>query len=238
MTDLKDLLGLALDDDPVGAYSGTMPVQDDLARGQRLLRRRTRNRMMAGGAAVAIVAVAAIVPTVASGSGASGTKATAGSSPVQAVVSNPVVSGSGPAHAGTKPATARIELVVYTGTQPAGYTVKMIPDHWVIQGSTPWALTIAPANASDKDPNVFIGKLVILQESFDTSHTQGLTKTDVKGHVAYYRVQDGIASLIIEQTPGRWLDVQAPTSLGWTEQQEAQFGAGVTILPTAQEGKG
>ena len=238
MTDLKDLLGLALDDDPIGAYSGTMPVQDDLARGQRLLRRRTRNRMMAGGAAVAIVAVAAIVPTVASGSGASGTKATAGSRPVHAIVPNPVVSGSGPGHAGTKPAVARIELVGYTGAQPAGYTVKMVPDHWVIQGSTPFALTIAPANASDKDPNVFIGKLVIMQESFDTSDTQGLTKTEVQGHVAYYGVQEAIASLIIEQTPGRWLDVQAPTSLGWTEQQEAQFATGVTIFPTAQEGKG
>lgn len=237
MTDLKDLLGLALHDDSTDGYPGTTPVQDDLARGQRLLRRRTRNRMMVGGAAVAIVAVAAIVPAVASGPGTSGKKATAASRPVQAVVPNPVITGSGPAHAGTKPA-ARIELVDYTGTQPAGYTVKMIPDHWVIQGSTPLALTIAPANASDKDPNVFIGKLVILQESFDTSHTQGLTKTEVQGHVAYYRVQDGIASLVIDQTPGRWLDVQAPTSLGWTEQQEAQFGAGVTILPTAQEGQG
>lgn len=238
MTDLKDLLGLALNDDSIQGCPGAMPVEDDLARGQRLLRRRTRNRMMAGGAAVAIVAVAAIVPALGSGPGASGTKATAASRPVRAVVPNPVVSGSGPAHAGTKPAAARIELVDYTGTQPAGYTVKVIPDHWVIQGSTPLVLTIAPADASDKDPNVFIGKLVILQESFDTSHTQGMTKTDVQGHVAYYQVQDGIASLVIDQTPGRWLDVQAPTSLGWTEQQEAQFGAGVTILPTAQESQG
>lgn len=231
MTDLKDLLGLVLHDHSIDGDPGTMPVQDDLARGQRLLRRRTRNRMMVGGAAVAIVAVAAIVPAVASGPGTSDTN------PVRAAVPNPVVSGSGPAHAGTKPA-AHIELVDYTGTQPAGYTVKTIPAHWVIQGSTPLALTIAPANASDKDPNVFIGKLVILQESFDTSHTQGLTKTYVQGHVAYYQVEDGIASLIIDQTPGRWLDVQAPTSLGWTEHQEAQFGAGVTILPTAQEGQG
>ena len=217
MTDLKDLLGLALHDDSTDGYPGTMPVQDDLARGQRLLRRRTRNRMMVGGAAVAIVAVAAIVPAVSSGPGTSGKKTTAASRPVQAVVPNPAVTGSGPAHAGTKPAAARIELVDYTGTQPAGYTVKMIPDHWVIQGSTPLALTIAPANASDKDPNVFIGKLVIMQESFNTSHTQGWTRLDVQGHDAYYGVQDTIVSLVIEQAPGRWLDIQARTSLGWTE---------------------
>jgi hypothetical protein len=208
MADLKDLLGLALDDAPVGAYAGTMPVEDDLARGRRLLRRRTRNRMLAGGTAVAVVAIAAIVPIVASGPGA------------------------------PKPSIASIKLVDFTGTQPPGYTVKMIPDHWVIQGSTPFALTIASANASDKDPNVFIGKLVILQESFDTSDTRGLMKTEVQGHLAYYGVDDGIASLVIEQTPSRWLDIQAPTSLGWTEPQQAQFGAGVTILPTAHEGEG
>jgi hypothetical protein len=222
MTDLKDLLGLALDDAPMGTYAGTMPVEDDLARGRRLLRRRTRNRVIAGGAAVAVVAIAAIVPTVASGSGAPGSNTTADSRP----------------HPSAKPATASIKLVDYTGTQPPGYTVTTIPDRWVIQGSTPFALTIAPANASDKNPNVFIGKLVIFQESFDTSDTGGLKKTEVQGHVAYYGVQDDIASLVIEQTPSRWLDVQAPTSLGWTEQQEAQFGAGVTILPAAHEGEG
>jgi hypothetical protein len=209
MTDLKNLLGLALGDAPATAQAGTMPVDDDLARGQRLLRRRTRRRMMAGSAAAAVVAIGVIVPTVASGPGAPAAKATAG-----------------------------IKLVDYTGTQVPGYTVTVIPDHWVIQGSNPYALTIAPANASNKDPDVFIGKLVILQEQFDTAGTRGLTKTDVHGRTAFYRVQDGIASLVIEQAPGRWLDVQAPMSLGWSEQQEAQFGAGVTILPTAKEGQG
>lgn len=232
MADLKDLLGLALDDAPVGASAGTMPVEDDLARGRRLLRRRTRNRILAGGTAVVVVAIAAIVPTVASGSGAPGSKTTAGS------VSDPVVNGSASARASAKPSTASIKLVDFTGAQPPGYTVKMIPDHWVIQGSTPFALTIAPASAPNKDPNVFIGKLVILQESFDTSDTQGLMKTEVQGHLAYYGVDGGIASLAIEQTPSRWLDIQAPTSLGWTEQQQAQFGEDVTILPTAHEGEG
>lgn len=116
--------------------------------------------------------------------------------------------------------------------------VKTIPDHWVIQGSTPFALTIAPANAPNKNPDVFIGKLVIVQESFDTSDTQGLTKIEVQGRAAYYWVRDSIASLVIEQMPGHWLAVQAPSSLGWTQQQEVQFGAGVTILPTAQKSKG
>jgi hypothetical protein len=108
----------------------------------------------------------------------------------------------------------------------------------VIQGSTPLALTIAPANAANKDPDYFLGKLVVTQESFDTSSAQGWTSARVPGHTAYYSVQDNTASLVIEQTPSRWLLVQAPTALHWTEQQEVQFGLGVTILSTAQEGKG
>ena len=64
----------------------------------------------------------------------------------------------------------------------------------------------------------------------------------VAGHTAYYSVQPGggteTAGLVIKEVPGRWLLVQTPTSLGWTEQQMVQFGVGVTVLPTAQEGKG
>lgn len=231
MTDLKGLLGLALDDVPAARHAGAMPgVGDDLARGRRLLRRRTRSRMLGASAAVAAVAVAAVVPTVTSGSNAKPT----------AAASRPAVAGiSRPAAAGIKdPVTPGIKLVAYTGTQPPGYVVKVIPDHWVIEGSTPFALTIAPPNAADQDPNYFLGKLVVTQESFDRSGAQGWTSARIPGHTAYYSVQDNTASLVIEQTASRWLLVQAPTSLHWTQQQEVRFGLGVTILSTAQEGEG
>ncbi|HSZ42783.1 MAG TPA: hypothetical protein VK817_22710 [Trebonia sp.] len=245
MTDLKNLLGRALDDAPGAARAGETPgacgVEDDLARGQRLLRKRNRNRMLGASAAVAAVAVAVIVPTVATGTSATHSpSASAGTRPGSAVVSHPAANDSAhsSAHSSTGSGTTSIKLVGYNGAQPPGYTVKVIPDHWVIQGSNPFALTIAPANASNKNPNVFIGKLVVMEEDFDASQPGGLKKVDVPGHTAYYGVSDNIASLIIEQTPSNWLDIQAPTSLGWTEQQEAQFGTGVTILPTAQQGKG
>jgi hypothetical protein len=231
MTDLKALLGLALDDVPAAKHAGAMPgVEDDLARGRRLLRRRTRSRMLGASAAVAAVAVAAVVPTLTSGSNAKPTAAA--SHHATAGISHPATSGA------SHPAMPGIKLVAYTGTQPPGYVVKVIPDHWVVQGSTPFALTIAPPNAANKDPNYFIGKLVVTQESFDSSGAQGWTSARIPGHTAYYSVQDNTASLVIEQTASRWLLVQAPTSLHWTEQQEVQFGLGVTILSTAQEGKG
>jgi hypothetical protein len=231
MTDLKDLLGLALDDGPAAAHAGALPgVHDDLARGRRLRRRRTRGRMLGASAAVAAVAVAVAVPALTAGPSAKPT----------AAASQPATAGvphSAPAGA-SHPAAAGIRLVAYTGTQPPGYVVKVIPDNWVVQGSTPFALTIAPANAANKDPDYFLGKLVVTQESFDTSGAQGWTSARIPGHTAYYSVQDNTASLVIEQTASRWLLVQAPTSLHWTEQQEVQFGLGVTILSTAQEGKG
>jgi hypothetical protein len=231
MTDLKALLGLALDDAPTAGHTGAMPgVEDDLARGRRLLRRRTHSRMIGASAAVAAVAVAAVVPTLTSGSNAKPTAAA--SHHATAGISHPATSGA------SRPAISGIKLVAYTGTQPPGYVVKVIPDHWVIQGSTPFALTIAAPNAANKDPNYFSGKLVVTQESFDSSGAQGWTSAHIPGHTAYYSIQDNTASLVIEQTASRWLLVQAPTSLHWTEQQEVQFGLGVTILSTAQEGEG
>src|SRR5690348_9947751 len=230
MTDLKDLLGLALEDPPTAAHDGALRgVDDDLTRGRRLLRRRTRNRMLGASAAVAAVAVAVSVPALTSGPSAKPTAAAA----------QPATAGVSSAPAGAShPAATGIRLVSYTGAQPPGYVVKVIPDNWVIQGSTPFALTIAPANAANKNPDYFLGKLVVTQESFDTSSAQGWTAARIPGHTAYYSVQGNTASLVIEQTPSRWLLVQAPTALHWTEQQEVQFGLGVTILSTAQEGKG
>jgi len=228
MTDLKEMLGLALDDAPAAAHADApLGVDGDLARGQRLLRRRTRGRMLGASAAVAAVAVAVAVPALTSGPNAKPAVA----------ASQPAPAGAAPADA-SHPAATGIRLVAYTGTQPPGYVVKVIPDNWVIQGSTPLALTIAPANAANKDPDYFLGKLVVTQESFDTSSAQSWTSARVPGHTAYYSVQGNTASLVIEQTPSRWLLVQAPTALHWTEQQEVQFGLGVTILSTAQEGKG
>jgi hypothetical protein len=177
-------------------------ADDDLMRGRRLLRRRTRSRMLGASAAVAAVAAAAaVVPTVLT-SESNAKPTSAASRPATGGASHPATSGA------SHPATAGIKLVDYTGAQPPGYVVKAIPDHWAIQGSTPFALTIAPPNAAEKDPDSFLGKLVVTQESFDSSGAQG------------------------------WTSVQAPTSLHWTEQQEGQFGLGVTILSTAHEGKG
>lgn len=105
-------------------------------------------------------------------------------------------------------------------------------------------LVIAPENAPNKNPDYFLGKVLITQEDFVQAEAsaQGWSPVNVPGHAAYYSVQSAdkieTAGLVIKEAPGRWLLLQAPTSLGWTKQQTVQFGLGITILRTAREGKG
>lgn len=217
MNDLKNLLELALGDGPAG---GPADPAGDIARGRALLRRRARNRALGAAAATAVIAAAVAVPAAWPGTA-------------------PRPAASGPA------AASSIRLVAYTGAQPAGYVVKVIPAGWVIQGSNPYALVIAPAGDSDKNPDSFLGKLVVTQEDFDRADAAatGWVPLSAAGRAAYYSrpaSADGVltTAIVIQEAPGRWLLVQAPASLGWGESALTQFGLGVTILATAQEGQG
>jgi hypothetical protein len=214
VNDLKDLLERALADGHGPARDARADAAGDLARGQRLLRRRTRHRVLAASAAAA-VAVAIVVPVALRGA------------PGQAA------------------APAQVKLVAYTGAQPPGYVVKEIPAGWVIQGSNSYNLVIAPAGDPDKSPDSFLGKLLVTQEEFDAAGaaSNGWAAITAGGHAAYYN--DGTsaamaqtAGLVIRQASGQWLLVQAPTSLGWSQQAITQFGLGVTILAAATPGRG
>jgi len=143
----------------------------------------------------------------------------------------------------TKPATrTAVGLVAYPGPQPPGYTVKEIPKGWVIQGSSSFVLTIAPANDPDKNPDSFLGKLMIGWQADYTASPSDGTPVTVAGRPGYYDEQnaDGVPtqSLAWKDAQGRWLVVQAPASLGWNETELAAFGAGVTVLPGAQPSEG
>jgi hypothetical protein len=85
-----------------------------------------------------------------------------------------------------------------------------------------------------------VGKLVVLQEDFQpaSASADGWRKMPATGHEAYYSVQGDTASVVVKQAAGPWVDVQAPTALGWTPAQLVKFGLGVTVLSTAKEGQG
>jgi hypothetical protein len=234
VTDMKDLFELALSDIP---RTGQPAVPDeDLARGRRLLRR--RRRQMAGLAGVtAAVLCGILVPLSLNGSApAASHPVAAASSPVS---SHPKATAT-PTRA-TTPATQvhAIKLVAWVGTQPPGYKVDWMPKGWVVQGSTPFALTIAPPGDKDKSPDSFVGKLVVMLQSRDASHPPNdWADQPVNGRVGKFDVQGDTQILIFKDAGGQWVDIQAPVSLGWDSAELAKFGGGVTVLGAAQQGRG
>lgn len=245
MNDLKDLLERALADGH-GPRDAHADAAGDLARGKRMLRGRTRHRVLASSAA-AVVAAAIAVPVALHGSPAQGTAGGTTAKSTGPAIARPATTApatTAPA-SGTASAPAQVKLVAYTGAQPRGYLVKQIPAGWVIQGSDNYNLVIAPAGDRDKNPDSFLGKLLVTQEEFDPAGaaSQGWVATTAGGHPAYYNdgTSDGMAQtagLVIRQASGQWLLVQAPVSLRWSQRAITQFALSVTITGTATPGKG
>jgi len=234
VTDMKDLFELALSDIPRTGQPAD--PEEDLARGRRLLRRR-RQRMAGLAGVTAAVLCGILVPLSLNGS------APAASHPV-AAASSPVSTHpkatSSPTHA-TTPATKihAIKLVAWVGTQPPGYKVDWMPKGWVVQGSTPFALTMASPGTKDKDPSVFIGKLVVMLQSADASAPPAnWADQPVNGRPGKFDVQGDTQILTFQVAGGQWVVIQAPVSLGWDSAELAKFGGGVTVLAAAQQGRG
>jgi hypothetical protein len=229
VNDLKDLLELAVQDTPA------LPVDPraDVARGRRLLRRRLLFR---ASGVVAAVAVGAMVPVVLHSAAGTGTSV-GGHQAAASVPHKPVhvaTRQSAPVHKATS-----IALVAWQGTQPPGYQVNWMPSGWVVQGSTPYALTIAPPGDTDTNADSFLGKLVVmLQSSSVTSPPSGQSQP-VNGRPGVFSpYQDGIESLTFQNSKGQWVVVQSPQVLGWDPAQLAKFAGGVQVLVTAQQGVG
>jgi hypothetical protein len=230
VNDLKDLLELALSD--VSGPAGRADPAADLARGHRLLRRR-RLAGLAGLTAAVLCGV--LVPLALQGSAPSHHPA-----PATAASSGPQPSRSQSGQTAVPDnQTRQIKLVAWVGTQPPGYQVSWMPKGWVVQGSTPYALVMAPPNAPDKNPDVFSDKLVVMLQSRDaTAPPADWASQRVNGRVGKFDVQSDTQILVFKIAGGQWVVVQAPVSLGWDSAELAKFAGGVQVLVTAQQGRG
>ncbi len=121
-------------------------INSDLDRGRRALRKRRTVQKIAG-SAFAVAALAAGLAITTNG-------APAGTTPTVAKDPGSV----------SAPAT---RLVAYKGSQPKGYTIDKVPDGWEIQADNTHALSLAPKDALDKDPQSFVGKIGITLQSKD-----------------------------------------------------------------------
>jgi hypothetical protein len=261
VNDIKDVLGLALD---AGPAPGT-PADPgaDLARGRRLLRRR---RLMGVAGVAAAMAVGALVPFALQGStspalhsASSRQELGARSVPSQQqwgadsgqtpppgqrlpVGQTPPV-GRAPVHGpSVKQGAGSVKLVAWTGSQPPGYQVNWMPSGWTVQGSTPFALVIAPPGDTDTNPDSFVGKLVVMLQSASVTSQPAGTSQPVDGRPGFFEsaAQAGgdTEILTFKNNNGQYVVVQAPMSLGWSSAQLAQFCGGVTVLAAAQQGVG
>jgi hypothetical protein len=232
VNDLKDLLGLALSDGHGPDRDQPVNPAADLARGRRLLRR----RRLAGLAGVtAAVLCGALVP-LALHAGTNGP-----AQPAAAARSSQSRSSTGTASTGTaRPkASHKIALVAWEGTQPPGYQVNEVPKGWVVQGSSPYALTIAPASDPSKNMYNFVGKLVVMLQSKSVTSPPTLgTAQSVNGRPGMFDIQGDTQILTFQVAGGAWVVIQAPVSLGWDSPELAQFASGVQVLVTAQQGEG
>jgi hypothetical protein len=230
VNDLKDLLELALSDAP-GPGERADPAAD-LARGRRLLRRR-RLTGLAGVTAAVLCGV--LVPLALQGSGLGHHPA-----PATAASSRPQPSHSPSGQTAAPDQQSRqIKLVAWVGTQPPGYQVAWMPKGWVVQGSTPFALVMAPPTAPNKDPDVYIDKLVVMLQSRDaTAPPADWASQPVNGREGKFDVQGDTQILTFKNASGQWVVIQAPVSLGWDSAELAKFGGGVQVLAAAQQGRG
>jgi hypothetical protein len=225
MNDVKDLLERALAD---RTHPGlVVDPTADLARGRARLRRR---RTIAAAGAAAVVLGVGFVPVALHNGSAPADRIQAGAPSSTAV--EPKASG---AESGTLPA---LSLVAYQGKQIPGYRVAQTPKGWEIQGGDAYALVIAPKGAKDKDTSSYVGKLVVMLQSKDASPPDTGKVLEVNGRPARLDVQGDTQILTYQAADERWMVIQAPTVLGWTGTELAEFASGVEVLTNAQAGVG
>ncbi|MFI5956382.1 hypothetical protein [Cryptosporangium sp. NPDC051539] len=222
MNDIKRLLNAALDEENLPM--NTDPT-DDLARGRRHLVRR-RAAITSGVAAAALLVGGGVAWASVGTTDTTTHKAPVAAAPITKTVDKPV--------------EQQVTLVAYTGKQPKGYRVEQVPDGWVIQGGSEASLTIAPKDAKDKNPDVFLDKLTVLSASSDTPADQLKEGTPVPtgGRTGYLRSTDGIQIFTYQDKSGRWVQIQVPAQLHWDGARIAEFATGITVVNGAGDSHG
>lgn len=223
MSDIKELL------DQTARSAGTAPspdaVEADVLRGRAALVRRRRRRAV-GSSIGGTVAAAALVATAIVAGSPDGSSETPTARPDTTTPSR----------------QAGVRLVTYTGEQPDGFVVDWVPEGWYIQDPEhpEYSLTIA-SNGDTSHPDNFMGKLVVMLLS--SSAPQRLPDGDPVQVGEYDGVvvdrESGSLSLFYEDVDaGRFVEVQAWHTLGWSHEQIVKFAAGVTVTSHAKAGVG
>jgi hypothetical protein len=211
------------------APAGADDIAADLARGHRALARRRRQRLAGLAGGVAVVAGVAVAFTLPGQPGRSAAPATAS------------------AAAGAHPA---IQLVAYSGAQPAGFTVGTVPAGWQVVSSDAYSFVVAPpatsaAPSADGQGVSFIGRIaVMLQGDTTLAPDATVTAVTVNGQPGKLTVNAdsdprlSSVELFYPDAHGHQVQVQVPASLGLSNAQIVRFAAGITVNSAAKAGLG
>jgi hypothetical protein len=251
MTELHDLLERA-----AGPYlaPNTADLEADVARGQRALRRRRAGA--AGGLLTVAVAAAAIpvawggVPRAGGGAvpGGSGSKTPSSaaeglaSQQQKALSAASIAADDAAKRAALKVALAAarrtwvadgsaVPVHTYAGPKVDGsYQPRLMPDGAVVQGGSPYRLTIARAGDPDTNPDSFAGKVVVMLSGRTADATE-IQESDALSKVVVVPLAhpiDGATAFEVQYAPG----------VGWTDQEAIKFASSIEVLSTARSAKG
>jgi hypothetical protein len=213
MIDVTDRLA-DLGKAPIGPPS-LWAIEGDLARGRLALRRRHRR------AATAALSLA----VVAAGGVASFTSARSSGGHNTPTVASP-------------PVAAKVKLVDYVGQEPQGFHIGIIPQGYdlELQAANPNAIVVAPTGDTDKDPDSFVGKMMIQAEdasSYGGLSSLGNQSVSISGNPG--RVgDDGTATQVWWQVGSIIIDVQCWDSIGLSHDQLVNFANSVSTTPQLQ----
>ena len=223
MSDLQDLR-LALRErevEPLGAHAIAQIMKD----GGRMRRRR---RLITGatvtGSALSLALVAGVITV------------TAGGGDGYVIVPAATVATTAPPtpSSATDPA---VRLVSYLGKRPAQFDVRRSPWGWVLQGNGTGTLTLAPKNATNKDPYTFVGKLVVMVDTLPMETGDPEDSTLVTDQPPYGRLTlsaDGMQTFAYPLAGQRRVLINVPRELGWSSKEIASFANGITVHDDVQ----
>lgn len=211
---------------------GTTGTADDVAadldRGRRAVRR--RRRAVAGGAlgATAVVALGA------------------------GVIATTLVGTSGdpaPSPAPTAAAAADVggvRLAQYSGEQPNGFELAVVPEGFVVEQSSPHNVTVRDESDTDGSWEVYDTAIYMFAAS-DGYYPDGLEGFPNKQSTTVNGTEATLFDWIVEEgEPGNrgigwrlpddsgWVIVQAGSELGLTDEQIVEFASGVTVTDSLE----
>jgi hypothetical protein len=134
---------------------------------------------------------------------------------------------------GVLPASGTGDALVHTQY----FDVPQPPDGWHVGYSDQMALTLAPDGVPDTHPELFDGKVAVIIDPRGEWFGFGPT-TEYDGRTFYDNERnDGYPILAVRLEDGRFLQLQYPTSAGFSQEEMIRYLDGVVVNPGACQGE-